>query len=62
MYNFRSRLVHGDINIPPNYYEYDDVEEEKFQDKLFDATVLAVAILTATLQELVFRNEAKLNF
>jgi hypothetical protein len=62
MYNFRSRLVHGDIDIPPNHFDYWDTDEEKFQDELFDATILAVAILTATLQEIVFKNETSLNF
>lgn len=62
MYNFRSRLIHGDLDIPPNHFEYDDQEEEKFQEELFDATILAVAILTVTLQELIFKNETGLKF
>jgi hypothetical protein len=62
MYNFRSRLIHGDLNIPPNYFEYEDEDEEKFQEELFDATILAVAILTVTLQELIVKNESELKF
>jgi hypothetical protein len=62
MYNFRSRLVHGDIDIPPNNFDYDDEDEQKFQKEMFDATILAVAILTTTLQEIVIKNGTDLNF
>lgn len=62
MYNFRSRLVHGDIDIPPNNFDYDDIDEEKFQKEMFDATILAVSILTATLQEIIIKNGTDLNF
>ncbi|MBV8253960.1 MAG: hypothetical protein JO154_15260 [Chitinophaga sp.] len=63
MYNFRSRLIHGDIDIPPNNFPYDDdPDDEKFQDELFNATILAVAILTTTLQEIILKNETDLKF
>ena len=59
MYDFRSRLIHGDLNIPPNHF-YDD--DNPFRDQLFDSTVFAVAILTATLQKMVYENKKELNF
>lgn len=62
MYNFRSRLIHGDLDIPPNNFDYDDPDDEKFQKKLFDAAILAVAILTTTLQEMALQNRSDLNF
>ena len=62
MYNFRSRLVHGDIDIPPNNFDYEDTDEEKFQDELYEATILAVAVLTATLQQIVIKNSTDLRF
>lgn len=62
MYNFRSRLVHGDIDIPPNNFEYDDIDEEKFQNETYEATILAVAILTTTLQQIIIKNGTDLNF
>jgi len=62
MYSFRSRLIHGDLDIPPNNFDYDDPDEEKFQKGLFNATILAAAILTVTLQEMVLQNRSDLNF
>ncbi len=62
MYDFRSRLVHGDLDIPPNYYDLYDEENEKFEGSLYDSTVLAVAILTTTLQIMVEENKSSLSF
>jgi len=62
MYNFRSRLVHGDLDIPPNNFDYEDTDEEKFQTEMFEATIMAVAILTTTLQEIIIKNETDLKF
>jgi len=63
MYDFRSRLIHGDLNIPPNHY-YDDGDEEnvKFEEDLYGSTILAVAVLTATLQKMVHEKRNCLNF
>lgn len=64
MYNFRSRLIHGDINIPPQYLVEPDEENFKitFEDDLFNSTVLAVSILTATLQTMVIKNRGFIRF
>ncbi len=62
MYDFRSRLVHGDLNIPPKHYSNDDSDDYTFHENLFDSAALAVAILTATLQVLISENKTELNF
>lgn len=62
MYNFRSRLIHGNLDIPPNHrYLYDD-KSETYQDDLYDSTVLAVSILTASLQFLIKSNRTSFHF
>lgn len=63
MYDFRSRFLHGD-------YDFDgpvllgDAEEVvgKYSAELIESISLAVAILTATLQEMIKRNWTSLNF
>lgn len=62
MYDFRSRLVHGDMNIPPYYYNNTDSEHDLYSDKLYDSSVLAVSILTITLQKMIVENKNKLIF
>lgn len=57
MYHFNSKLVHGDLDIlPVHYYEQEVEENEKFVQGLYDSTIFAVAILTSTLQKMVFDN------
>lgn len=62
MYNFRSRLVHGDLDIPPIHYEVYDKDNEAFQGKLHESTCLSIAILTATFQEMVLLDKNELKF
>lgn len=62
MYDFRSRLIHGDLDIPPNHYDLNDKDEEQFQQSLYDSTILAVAILTATLQTMVNEDRKSVKF
>ena len=62
MYDFRSRLVHGDMDIPPNHYKLEDEDNDQFQQNLYDSTILAVAILTATLQKMVEGDRNNLSF
>ena len=62
MYNYRSRLIHGDVDFGPENYETIRDNEEKIQNELFDASILAVAILTGAIQELVLRNEIEFRF
>ncbi len=62
MYNYRSRLVHGDLDFAPENYESIHDHEEKIEDEFFQASWLAVAILTGALQELVSRNITNFEF
>lgn len=62
MYDFRSKLVHGSLDIPPNFYDFSNEDDDQFQDKLYESTSLAVAILTVTFQEMVLLDKKELNF
>jgi hypothetical protein len=63
MYNFRSRLIHGDLSIPSAISEHFALKEfEEYSDEFFDATIFSVAILTATLQELIYLKKDSLLF
>lgn len=63
LYDFRSRLVHGDIDFPLAHTPYDAVETyEKFSEEASDAESRALAILIATFQRLVIRKQHKLDF
>lgn len=62
MYHFNSRLVHGDLDILPVHYELEDGESEEFMQSLYDSTILAVAILTSTLQKMVIEDIRDLKF
>jgi hypothetical protein len=63
MYDYRSRLLHGDIDIPLEYTPYDG--EDRFMSFLGDtaeSTQIAEAMLIATLQKMVSKNIYELNF
>lgn len=63
MYRFRTNLVSGTLNIPSYFHINDDTDEsETYALKTGDAAFLAVAMLTATLQELIVRDRKKLEF
>jgi hypothetical protein len=62
MYHFRSRLIHGDIELMPHGFGYSITDDRDYFDELFKATSLAAAILTATLQQMVLTNRQKLVF
>jgi hypothetical protein len=63
MYNFRSSLIHGDLNFSGLYQLYDATPEiEKYDRALLESTDLAVAVLTVTLQQLISRNWKGLRF
>lgn len=62
MYEFRSRLIHGDLDFSPENYSEEREEEEKFDTDLYQSTFLAIAILTCTIQELVHRNMKEFQF
>jgi len=63
VYDFRSRLIHGDVDIPLRFTTFDGVEKyEKFQSERYEHEALATAVLIATLQWMIKRNEHRLEF
>lgn len=63
VYDFRSRLLHGDIDIPLRFSEYDAVKKyEDFHSELYRHEGLAMAALIATLQSLAQRDVNYINF
>jgi hypothetical protein len=61
-YRFRSKLVHGEIDIP--FFQNDPNEPDfaQFVQNNSDATLLAQAVLVASIQELIRRSEHVLEF
>lgn len=63
MYDFRSRLLHGNIDFPIEYCEYDALDEVRnYSSESYDAALLAKAVLIATLQKMVQLDLYELNF
>lgn len=60
MYDFRSRLVHGDKNF--GYKGVNGVLEEEYSYKIMDMNALASAVLIATLQYMCLNNLYDLEF
>lgn len=63
VYDFRSRLLHGDVDLPLRFTEFNAVQ--KYQDYNHDLLRnedLALAVLLATLQWMVEANTVELNF
>ncbi len=63
VYDFRSRLIHGDVDIPVRFTTFDGVEKcERFHSERYEHEALATAVLIATLHWLIKRNEHSLEF
>ena len=63
VYDFRSRLIHGDIDIPMRFTSHDAVPAfEEFQSELSRNESIALAALIATLQFMTARNLRSLVF
>jgi len=63
VYNFRSRLLHGDVDIPLRFTEFDGTKRyETFHDSLFQNEELALAVLLATLQWMAKHQVSELDF
>lgn len=63
MYDFRSRLVHGDLNIPSKMgVDYDNIKIKQFDMEIYKSTCLAIAILVATFQWMVEKNCTEITF
>jgi hypothetical protein len=63
MYNLRSRVVHGNFDLPVRYSYYDSSPKyEKFHLGTYRAALLAQVMLVATIQQLIERDLTELNF
>ena len=63
MYNFRSRLVHGDLDIPSIIGEnYQDQRIERYDVELYHSALLSLAILVSTFQWMIENNQTELIF
>ena len=63
MYDYRSRFLHGDINLVFNHHIYDaSPENEKFEDEFYEAEAMALSTLIATLQKMYLDNVYDLKF
>ena len=56
MYDYRSRFVHGDLDVPLPLFLYSGSEAtSRFEGESYDATAAATGVLIASLQELIVR-------
>lgn len=63
VYDFRSRFLHGDVDLPLRFTEFDAVQKyEDFHAELSRNEDLALAVLLSTLQWMVSRNATELVF
>jgi hypothetical protein len=63
VYDFRSRFLHGDVDLPLRFTEFDAVQKyEDFHVELSRNEHLALAVLLSTLQWMVSRNATELVF
>jgi hypothetical protein len=63
MYNLRSKFLHGKASFPSALFDSEGLREyERYSDKSNDATMLASAVLIATLQQMVKHNWKNLSF
>lgn len=58
LYDYRSRLIHGNINIFPSFY----TDFESFDIEYSDYLDFAISILIALIRELIFNGENKFEF
>lgn len=65
MYDFRSRLLHGDRDIPVAAFRSADRESDdvrKYEDEEYNSELIAISMLLATIQEMVRRQRHELAF
>lgn len=62
-YDYRSRWVHGDLDIPVSYTPHDGLDEFlSFQNETTHSTTVSIAVLLATLQKMISLDTWELNF
>jgi hypothetical protein len=59
LYNYRSSLIHGGLNIPINDSIF---ENEKYQMELYEMNAFAAAVLVASLQKIIAKDLTELVF
>ncbi|MEQ1546517.1 hypothetical protein [Methyloglobulus sp.] len=62
MYDFRSRLLHGDIDLPLRFSEFDTERIEDFDLEISANEKIALAVLIATLQWMIKNRKSELQF
>jgi len=63
LYSYRSRFVHGGIDIPLSYSPYDAVlRYEQVRDEAYATEIAATAFLLATLQKMIQMGVHNLDF
>ncbi|HYW57210.1 MAG TPA: hypothetical protein VE934_09625 [Polaromonas sp.] len=63
VYDFRSRLIHGDVDLPVRFSQFSGADKyEKFQDELRRSGEIALAALVGTFQWMVTNNRYELDF
>ena len=58
LYDYRSRLIHGDIDIFPKFY----TDYESFDIEYGDYSDFAVSILIALIRELIEKQKSEFEF
>jgi len=62
MYDFRSRFIHGDLDIPLHFHNSGAKEFEQFYDDLYRTTDIATITLIATFQKMIINKWTNLSF
>jgi hypothetical protein len=58
LYNYRSRFVHGDMNIPPKFFYY----HEEFEAEYGDYLSFSISILLALIRQLIREDKSEFKF
>lgn len=61
LYEYRSRLIHGDYNFPPKYgYDFD--HSSNFEDEYWDYLAFSNSILIALIRKMINENKVEFEF
>jgi hypothetical protein len=58
LYNYRSRFIHGDIDLPPKFFYYND----KFETEYWSHLYFSVSILLALIRKLIIEDKTEFKF
>jgi len=62
LYNFRSKFIHGSMNIPISNGWFSDDSQDEYDIEFYDMECLATRLLTATLQMIIKKDMRKFEF